>query len=66
MATNLFLLYVIQSVSLKKAQASKPVAIEIETGMLRSTSVGTYNDCCRQCASHPGCTYWQWIPYLSK
>ena len=66
MATERFLLYVIQSVTLKQSQASKPVAIDIQTGMLRSTSAGTYNDCCRQCALHSGCTYWQWIPYLRQ
>ena len=67
MATEQFLLYVIQSVTLKQAEAFRPVAIDIDSNdMLRSTAVGTYNDCCRKCATHVGCTYWQWIPYLAK
>ena len=80
MATEQFLLYVIQSIDLKaaivsKASISKAAATEaaaaalvadpnvtVSQGMLKATSVGNYNDCCRQCAETAGCSYWQWIP----
>ena len=56
-----------QTLDLISNGLGKPVTIEVpKTHIAGTIFVATYKDCCKKCAAHSGCSYWQWIPYLDE
>lgn len=61
------LFYKFRTIDLISNGLGKPVTIDVPKNHVSGTIfVPTYKDCCKKCAAHTGCSYWQWIPYLDE